>query len=594
MVQGTYATVYKGKSLLTETLVALKEIRLEHDEGAPCTAIREVSLLRNLRHANIVTLHDIIHTEKSLTLVFEYVERDLKQYLHDCHGIMHSDNVQLFLYQLLRGLAYCHERRILHRDLKPQNLLINSRGDLKLADFGLARAKSIPIKTYSNEVVTLWYRPPDILLGSTEYSTHIDMWGVGCIFYEMATGWPLFPGSTVEEQLTLIFKRLGTPNETNWPGVTSHPDYSKSLKYGPYPGEPGGLPHLTPRLSRRAHRLMTELLVFPGIQRISAMNALKHEYFVDSSRFPFHTFNSLSAASSVFDVPGVRLACDPGRSASLPTNRMSTSSYFSTNNGYNNNNIVKCTNSQVKLNQYQSQYEMNNLMKHRSNHDYYGNPISNLSNCNNVKVMVSQFQNHTNNNNINNNNNNGSNNNNNHFFPKYYHEIGNTHPPPPPPPHQSISSNSISALQTYFNNTAENTINNNKNQYHHQSNSGLLQQYADNNNSTSCRPYSTAFESNYPFPSMSNSRSYINSNFVISPTKFADQYQMKPSMESTSVGLDVTTSKTSTNHNSNNNNNNNNATTVVYKPQTVNRSNWLNTGRQSSGRFEDRRRSLFS
>ncbi|CAH8559929.1 unnamed protein product [Heterobilharzia americana] len=183
--QGTYATVYKGKSLLTETLVALKEIRLEHDEGAPCTAIREVSLLRNLRHANIVTLHDIIHTEKSLTLVFEYVERDLKQYLHDCHGIMHPDNVQLFLYQLLRGLAYCHDRRILHRDLKPQNLLINSRGDLKLADFGLARAKSIPIKTYSNEVVTLWYRPPDILLGSTEYSTHIDIWGVGCIFYEM-------------------------------------------------------------------------------------------------------------------------------------------------------------------------------------------------------------------------------------------------------------------------------------------------------------------------------------------------------------------------------------------------------------------------
>ncbi|XP_061698680.1 cyclin-dependent kinase 17-like isoform X2 [Syngnathoides biaculeatus] len=231
--EGTYATVYKGRSKLTDNLVALKEIRLEHEEGAPCTAIREVSLLKDLKHANIVTLHDIVHTEKSLTLVFEYLDKDLKQYMDDCGNILSMHNVKLFLFQILRGLAYCHRRKVLHRDLKPQNLLINERGELKLADFGLARAKSVPTKTYSNEVVTLWYRPPDVLLGSSEYSTQIDMWGVGCIFYEMAAGRPLFPGSTVEDELHLIFRLLGTPTDDSWPGISSVEDF-KSHKFPKY------------------------------------------------------------------------------------------------------------------------------------------------------------------------------------------------------------------------------------------------------------------------------------------------------------------------------------------------------------------------
>ncbi|XP_074995602.1 cyclin-dependent kinase 16-like, partial [Calonectris borealis] len=128
--EGTYATVYKGRSKLTENLVALKEIRLEHEEGAPCTAIREVSLLRDLKHANVVTLHDIVHTPQCLTLVFEYLDRDLKQYLDDCGSVISMHNVKL-----LRGLAFCHRHKVLHRDLKPQNLLLSRRGDLKLADF---------------------------------------------------------------------------------------------------------------------------------------------------------------------------------------------------------------------------------------------------------------------------------------------------------------------------------------------------------------------------------------------------------------------------------------------------------------------------
>lgn len=298
--EGTYATVYKGRSKLTENLVALKEIRLEHEEGAPCTAIREVSLLKDLKHANIVTLHDIIHTQKSLTLVFEYLDKDLKQYLDDCGNTIHVHNVKLFLFQLLRGLSYCHRRKVLHRDLKPQNLLINDKGELKLADFGLARAKSIPTKTYSNEVVTLWYRPPDILLGSTDYSTHIDMWGVGCIFYEMSTGRPLFPGSTVEEELHFIFKLLGTPTEHTWPGIRANEEFV-AYNYPQYRGE--RLSNHTPRLSSEGVELLSKFLQFEGKKRVSADEAMTQPYFRALGRKVL----TLPDTTSIFSLPEIQL-----------------------------------------------------------------------------------------------------------------------------------------------------------------------------------------------------------------------------------------------------------------------------------------------
>ncbi|XP_023573535.1 cyclin-dependent kinase 16 isoform X3 [Octodon degus] len=310
--EGTYATVYKGKSKLTDNLVALKEIRLEHEEGAPCTAIREVSLLKDLKHANIVTLHDIIHTEKSLTLVFEYLDKDLKQYLDDCGNVINMHNVKLFLFQLLRGLAYCHRQKVLHRDLKPQNLLINERGELKLADFGLARAKSIPTKTYSNEVVTLWYRPPDILLGSTDYSTQIDMWGVGCIFYEMATGRPLFPGSTVEEQLHFIFRILGTPTEETWPGILSNEEF-KTYNYPKYRAE--ALLSHAPRLDSDGADLLTKLLQFEGRNRISAEDAMKHPFFLSLGE----RIHKLPDTTSIFALKEIQLQKEASlRSSSMP------------------------------------------------------------------------------------------------------------------------------------------------------------------------------------------------------------------------------------------------------------------------------------
>ncbi|NWX03833.1 CDK18 kinase, partial [Caloenas nicobarica] len=303
--EGTYATVFKGRSKLTENLVALKEIRLEHEEGAPCTAIREVSLLKNLKHANIVTLHDIIHTERSLTLVFEYLDNDLKQYLDNCGNLMSVHNVKIFMFQLLRGLAYCHGRKILHRDLKPQNLLINERGELKLADFGLARAKSVPTKTYSNEVVTLWYRPPDVLLGSTEYSTPIDMWGVGCIHYEMVTGRPMFPGSTVKEELHLIFRLLGTPTEDTWPGITSNEEF-KAYNFTQYQAQP--LINHAPRLDSEGIDLLMNLLLFEAKGRISAEAALQHAYFKSLGE----RVHLLPDNVSIFSLKEIQLQKDPG------------------------------------------------------------------------------------------------------------------------------------------------------------------------------------------------------------------------------------------------------------------------------------------
>ncbi|KPP74693.1 cyclin-dependent kinase 17-like [Scleropages formosus] len=361
--EGTYATVYKGRSKLTDNLVALKEIRLEHEEGAPCTAIREVSLLKDLKHANIVTLHDIVHTDKSLTLVFEYLDKDLKQYMDDCGNIMSMHNVKIFLFQILRGLAYCHRRKVLHRDLKPQNLLINERGELKLADFGtvphrrsastacgaisglrsrfflslcpgLARAKSVPTKTYSNEVVTLWYRPPDVLLGSSEYSTQIDMWGVGCIFYEMAAGRPLFPGSTVEDELHLIFRLLGTPTEDNWPGISSIDEF-KSYNFPKYKAQ--ALINHAPRLDTEGIDLLLNFLKYESKKRISADEAMKQPYFhslgtrvhtlPESGYIDIHTEgNSAAEGPGIPELVIPRVRGHVGNSSSFSSSSSSSSS----------------------------------------------------------------------------------------------------------------------------------------------------------------------------------------------------------------------------------------------------------------------------
>lgn len=283
--EGTYGIVFKGKNRFTGEIVALKNIRLEaEDEGIPSTAIREISLLKLLEHSNIVRLHDVVHSDTQLTLVFEFLDQDLKKYLDASNSEnrrgLDAPSVKSFLFQLLQGISYCHSHRVLHRDLKPQNLLINLEGELKLGDFGLARAFGIPVRSYTNEVVTLWYRSPDVLLGSKKYSTSVDIWSVGCIFAEMVNGTPLFPGTNDEDQLIKVYQVLGSPSEETWKGMKDLPGYRADLSEFPAKS----LKDIVPGLDELGVDLLSKMLQYEPEDRISAEEALKHKYFEDMVR----------------------------------------------------------------------------------------------------------------------------------------------------------------------------------------------------------------------------------------------------------------------------------------------------------------------
>lgn len=286
--EGTYGVVYKAKDLQSNRLVALKKIRLKpEEEGIPSTAIREISLLKELYQLNIVNLLDVIHTSKKLTLVFEYCDSDLKKIMDGLKGEkLPIDTVKLYLYEMLKGINYIHKHKILHRDLKPQNLLINTNGVLKICDFGLARGFGVPIRIYTNEVVTLWYRAPDILLGSKMYDTSVDIWSIGCIFAEMILGIPMFLGKNENEQLDRIFNLLGTPNDNKYPWLKESPEwngYINSETFKKY--EKQDIRKIYPNINDNdSYDLLEKMIVFDPDKRISAEEALKHPYFNSISK----------------------------------------------------------------------------------------------------------------------------------------------------------------------------------------------------------------------------------------------------------------------------------------------------------------------
>ena len=202
---------------------------------------------------------------------------DLERMVNCTYGsVMRWVVMQRYLYQMLSGIAHCHSHRILHRDLKPQNLLIDrSTRTLKLADFGLARAFGIPVRQYTHEVITLWYRAPEILLGCKQYSTPVDLWSIGCIFAEMVLQKPLFPGDSEIDELFKIFQVLGTPNEISYPGVTQCPEYKDVFPQW----RPRNLSEVVPALCPDGIDLLSKLLEYSPSRRLSAKSALQHPYF---------------------------------------------------------------------------------------------------------------------------------------------------------------------------------------------------------------------------------------------------------------------------------------------------------------------------
>jgi serine/threonine protein kinase len=291
--EGTYGAVYKGRCAQSGRLIAVKKMKPVHDEeGVPSTAIREVATLKNADHPNVVKLLDVYCALGKIYVVFEYIDQNLKEYMRKVGaapvqgstGPLTSTAACNFHAQLTKGTHFLHSHRIIHRDLKPQNVLVSNDllPFLKICDFGMARAYSIPLPKYTHEVVTTWYRAPEILFGSEMYSLPIDMWSLGCILGEMATGSALFRGDCEIDTIFKIFQKLGTPSEAEWPGLNNLPDYK--LTFPKWQRKPWSeIRNAAGILGQNGTALIDDLLRYDPRQRISAQTSLNHPYLMQDT-----------------------------------------------------------------------------------------------------------------------------------------------------------------------------------------------------------------------------------------------------------------------------------------------------------------------
>jgi cell division cycle 2-like protein len=290
--EGAFGIVSRARNKKTHEIVAIKELKISEIKGGiPLSFLREINILKSLCHPSIVNLKEVVVKESASDNIFdtkyfivmEYVEHNFKAYMDSMKQPFSQTEVKKYMLQLISGVKYMHNNWFMHRDLKPSNILLNNRGELKLCDFGMARQYGDRHMEYTHEVVTLWYRAPELLLGAKEYSIAIDMWSLGCNMGEFLQQRPLFPGISEVDQIYKIFKTLGTPNEKIWPNFTKLRGAQCKYKNQPF----NKLREMFPAigfgykltLSRKGFDLLNRLLTYDPSKRITAHEAFNHEWF---------------------------------------------------------------------------------------------------------------------------------------------------------------------------------------------------------------------------------------------------------------------------------------------------------------------------
>lgn len=284
---GTYGKVFKGLNVYTKKLVALKRIRMEGErDGFPVTAVREIKLLRSLSHTNVVQLQEVMVEANECFMVFEYLSHDLTGLLNHPNYTLDAAQKKHLALQLFDGLDYLHTRGVLHRDIKAANILVSNEGILKLADFGLARFyEKHHQRNYTNRVVTIWYRSPELLLGETQYGPAVDIWSAACVMVEIFTKRAIFPGDGTEiSQLEKIHAVLGTPNKEDWPNLVEmpwfellRPNYRKPNVFAQ---------KYKDQLTPAAFNLLEAMLRYDPAKRPTAAEVLQDPYFVSEDPAP--------------------------------------------------------------------------------------------------------------------------------------------------------------------------------------------------------------------------------------------------------------------------------------------------------------------